>query len=444
MGGTGWLLAALLLAGPTGGPDPDTTALVGVGVADVDAGRVVPAQTVVVADGRIVARQPADATLDPWVRIIEGGGLTLVPGLVDSHVHSDSLGLGLFLANGVTAVREMNGAQRHLRWRDDIEAGRLVGPRMLVTSELLTGTPFQGVRFRLVDGVDDARTAAREAAVAGYDFLKIYDGLSAEEYAVLVEEARASGLALTGHVPSDVGLSGVLAAGQGLEHAEKIVVDVLGHAFDDPAPLAAAMDAIAAAGVPVTPTLAVHEILTATGDRIVRLRNAPELGLVSAGTRGWWATVSNRDPTPPGVETRGTRFMSAQRTLVRGLMERGVPVLAGTDTPNPLMVPGYSLHEELDALVRAGLTPRQALAAATTVPADVLPFGPPTGRIDAGYAADLVAVDGDPFEDLAVLRSPHGVMAAGRWYDRNELDGFLDAARAARAPKNEDDQGGAP
>ncbi len=429
---TGWLMAVLLSA--SGLQPMDTTAFVGVAVADVDAGTLVPGQTVTVAGGRILAREPAGGRpLDPWVRVINGQELTLFPGLVDAHTHSDSLGFGLFLANGVTAIREMNGAERHLRWRDDIAAGTLRGPRMLVTSELLTGTPFPGVRYRLIESVDDAHVAGREAVALGYDYLKIYDGLSVPEYEALVEEARVGNIPITGHIPADVGLAGVLAAGQGLEHAEKIVVDVLGHSFEDLAPLESAMDAIASAGVPVTATLAVHEVLTATGDLIVRLRDADELNYMSAGTLGWWASVSGRDPAPEGTETRGTRFMRAQRTLVKGLEARGVPIFAGTDTPNPLMVPGFSLHEELEALVHAGLTRREALAAATTTPGRLLPYGLATGEIEPGYAADLLLVRGNPFDDLSVLRQPLGVMAAGHWYDRPQLDAFLSEVRAVRA-----------
>lgn len=126
------------------------------------------------------------------------------------------------------------------------------------------------------------------------------------------------------------------------------------------------------------------------------------------------------------------RYRRALRRLVAELAKEGVPLLAGTDTPNPYMVPGFSLHDELDALVRAGLTPREALAAATVTPGAVLPLPVKTGKVAAGYAADLVAVEGDPLEDLTWLRQPWAIMVGGRWLDRARLDELLRQVRTLR------------
>ena len=429
------VFANILVAATLACASPDTTALVNFGVLDMDAGEVRSGLTVWVEQGRVLDVAPSGrAPLPEWVRRIDGGGRTLVPGLVDAHVHMDSTDLPLFLANGVTAIRDLNGSPERLRWRDAVAQGKLMGPRMLVSTPILAGEP-QRVRYQRVTDPDEAKALIRRFAAEGYDYVKIYDGLRPEVYAALTETTHEVGLPLTGHIPASVHLAGVLEAGQGLEHAEKIVFDALGHTLADPDKIEAAADDIARAGVPVTPTLAVQEVLNAQQDPDFAKRfDAPELAYVDSATLAWWSSLGQGGRPPMMVEGQPwpVRFMEAQRRLVRDLSSRGVPLMAGTDEPNPLMVPGFSLHDELDALVRAGLTPLQALRAATVVPGRELPFDPRVGRIEPGYAADFIAVDGDPLDGLEKLRHLWGVMTAGRWLGRADLDRLLMESRRRR------------
>ncbi len=432
------LMAGVLLAvTAVAGSRPDTTALLDFGVLDLDRGQVESGLTVLVAEGRVLEVAPAaDVELPAWVHRIQGRGRTLAPGLVDAHVHMDSTDLPLFLANGITGIRDLNGSESRLRWRDAVAEGALPGPRMLVSTPLLAGTPFQ-VRHELLRDSADAARRLRDMIGQGYDYAKIYDGLSVPVYQALVAVAHEAGLPLTGHIPADVGLAGALAAGQSLEHAEKIVMAQLGHGLADLDQLEDAADAIARAGVVVTPTLAVQEVLNAARDSAFDRRfEAPEMAYVDSATLAWWSSLRGGGMQPRMVEGQPwtVRFMEAQRRLVRDLAARDVPIMAGTDTPNPLMVPGFSLHDELDALVRAGLSAQAALRAATVVPGEILPWDVKTGRIQAGYAADMVAVDGNPLVDLSILRHPSAVMAAGRWLDRQALDRLLSEARRRPVP----------
>lgn len=426
-------IATLLLALAV---QADTVVLVGFRILDVESGTLSTGEAVLVVDGYIADRRPEDALRSGGARRIDGSGRVLLPGLVDAHAHVDSADLGLFLANGVTSVREMNGSSRHLAWRSTIVGGALPGPRLVIGSALLTGTGLR-VRHELLDSPERAEAVARRLAAAGYDHAKVYDDLTASTYGALARTARELGLPLTGHIPSEVGLTGVLAAGQALEHAEKIVNDVLGHGLEDLELLNAAADAIAAAEVPVTPTLAVQEVLNSTRQPGFDERlSAPELQYVGPETLAWWSTLGGAGGPPP-MSVQGEpwpdRYLRAQRELVVQLAERGVPILVGTDTPNPLMVPGFSVHDELAALVRAGLTPLAALRAATDTPGRALPFGARVGRISTGYVADLIAVDRDPREDLSALRSPWAVMSGGRWLGRDELNALLASAARSRS-----------
>lgn len=367
---------------------------------------------------------------DAAVVEVDAGGRFLLPGLIDLHAHVSEAHLPLFLANGVTAVREMNGSAAHLRMRAEIDAGERRGPRMSVASPLLTDQDWS-VRHVRVPDADSARTLVDRLAEAGFDWLKIYDGLSAEVYAALVAGAREHGLPLTGHIPESVGLAGVLEAGQDLEHVEKIAWVTVGM-DPDPARIPGVVEAVSAAGVRLTATLWSQRIMTAQGTvEYDSLFARPETRFVSEGTRGWWSTLRRDPPRREDPEGRGARIHAWQRALVLALHEAGVPILVGTDTPNPLLVPGFSIHDEIAALVDAGLPVKHVLRAGTAVAGDVLGRKGTLGVVRAGARADLLLVSGNPLEALGVLRTPDAVISRGTLLRRSDLDAMLDAAEAA-------------
>lgn len=365
------------------------------------------------------------------VRVIAGAGRFLLPGLADMHVHMSALDVPLFLANGVTTVRELNGSAAHLALRDSIAGGLRVGPRMSVASTLLTGAE-QPWRHELVRGPDAAARIARSAVDQGFDALKVYDGLSAASYTALVEVAVATGLPLVGHVPRDVGLEAALAAGQrGIEHTEQIMYASVGHQ-PAPARIPGIAAAVAASGAWVTPTLASQRILAQRGTSAYdALFDAPEVRFVADGILAWWRTLRTPDgaraPAPDDPRRRrADAFYAFQRDLALALYEAGVPLLVGTDTPNPMLVPGFSVHLEIEALVEAGIPVLEVLRAATRNAARFLGDEGEWGVVAPGAAADLVLLEHDPLDDLAGLRTPAGVMVAGRWLDRETLDGMIE------------------
>lgn len=382
---------------------------------------------VVIEGDRIVAvGARSEVTVPAPARLIRVDGAWIVPGLADMHVHAGERGLALMIANGVTTARELSGSEQHLVWSREIAAGARVGPRLVVFSPLLSDRK-QPSAFRIVSDVTAARELTASFATAGYAGLKLYDGLAADVYATFVAEGKARGLKLTGHIPEAVGLSAVLRAGQSLEHAEKTVMAVMGHGLDG-GDLSATAEAIRAAGVWMTPTLAVHEVLArqrtrAYGERL----NRPELAWMSGGTLAWWNTLRGEGEFTEG--SFGAKFLSRQRELIRLLAAAGSGLLVGTDTPNPGMVPGFAVVDELLALERAGLSRQKALSAATVAVADYLGESGRSGVIAPGARADLVLLRSNPLEHLEALRHPLGVVAAGRWFDRAALDDLLDKAR---------------
>lgn len=405
-------------------------AVVGVTVLPMD-GPALPDRTVLVRSGRITAVGPRAGTPVPrGARRIDGRGRFLIPGLTDLHVHVTADDLPLFLAAGVTAIREMNGSPAHLALRAEIREGRRLGPTMSVAGTLLAGVR-QPWRHLLLTDDSAARAAVTAQMDAGYDYLKIYEGLTAPVYQAIAAAATARGATMIGHLPRAVGLAPVLAAGQRtLTHVDQILASIEGLHQPDSAAVAAAIDRIRAAGVPIEPTLAALQNLGRLRTAEVQARlDAPEVALVDPGIRSWWASL--RRPTAPATP-ENLRITERQRWFTGALYRSGVTILVGTDTPNGLLVPGMAIVDELLALEAAGIPRGEALRLATAGGAEALGRSGEAGTIAVGKRADLVLLDADPTASLTALRRPAGVMIGGTWLDRDELDRLVAAVRARR------------
>ena len=399
-------------------------AIAHVAVVPMDREVVLRDQTILVRGGRVAVVAPAASlAIPPEARVIDGRGLTVLPGLADMHVHVTPEDFPALLANGITTARELNGSADHLQWRSLIVQGAMIGPRLIVSSSLLAGVP-QRWRHILVTSDTAAARVVDEVARARYDFVKTYDGLSPETYRAIVSEARKRGLLVTGHVPAPVGLAGVVAARpNSIEHAQMILESVGGHDADTAAAIRA-VELLKGSGIWIVPTLAAYEALNLmrTSDMQERLRR-PEMAYVDSSTRAWWMGFRVDSPAP--ASPRQQRRVMITRILVQRAWAQGIGILAGTDTPNPLMVPGYSLHDELDALEGAGLTRYQVIASATVKAAEYMGWEQEAGTVTAGKRADLVLVRGNPLEDLAALRRVEGLVLNGRYLSRRDLEAGL-------------------
>ena len=417
----------LLILALTRPPAPaPPLAIVHATVVPMDAERKLERHTILVQDGRIAWLGPdSSAEVPSDARVIDATGRWVVPGLADMHVHAGAGDFPAFVANGVTTIREMNGTSEHLALRTALREGRILGPSMLVTGPLIAGQE-QRWRHALARTPAEGRALVAEQARAGYDAIKIYDGLTRETYDAIVDAAAAAGIPFVGHVPRGVGLERVLASGQrSIEHVGQIAHAV---ASADSAALSEVARRIAGSGAWVTPTLASEEALSRRGtpwyaERLAR----PEVMLVDPGLVDWWRSLGEGMPEAAAAERRSA-YREGTAALVRALRDAGVPLLAGTDTPNPLMIPGFSLHEELAALVAAGLTPYEAIRAATAEAARFADMAAEFGTIRAGARADLVLTDADPLADVSSLARPSAVVLRGEWLPRERLDGLLGEA----------------
>jgi imidazolonepropionase-like amidohydrolase len=433
------LLASLFFGVSFGSTFASETLVFGpVNVISMQNGEVLPGQAVSVRDGRIENIRPFDkAERREGARHIPGRDGYLIPGLAEMHAHipSKSKGesqaravLALYLANGITTARGMLGEAWHLELRAALERGEWAGPR-LITS----GPSFNG---RTVRTAGEAARRAQDQADAGYDFLKLHPGLEPGTFGALVGVARQNGIPFAGHVSWAVGLDAALTAGQAtIDHldgyAEALVPEDSTLAATAPAwfgvNLAVAMDAgritalaqeTAAAGVWNVPTQSLLENL-AGETPVEAMLTGPGMLWVSAELRETWASrvVAFRDEFPAADRAR---FLELRRALILALQEAGAGLLLGSDAPQVMNVPGYSLHQELELLVEAGLTPLQALQSGTVNVARFMNQAD-HGQVAVGFVADFVLLADNPLLDISHASKPLGVMRSGDWYGQEAL-----------------------
>ncbi len=439
-------------ATPAAAVSEDVTAFVDVTVLDFAA--QTPAagrqggQTVLVRGPRIVAAGPAaQIEIPESARRIDGRGKFLMPGLADMHVHfQDTDSLSLFLANGITTVRNLFGLPLHLRLRTEIERGEVLGPRIYTAGPILDVLPPVWPNSEIVGSAEDVERAVRAHHAAGYDFIKLYPRFTAEMYQAAIKTAKEVGISVIGHNQYGLPFDEVLMHQQSLEHLDGYSRALLpdteqlgGLDFGsrqrawvdmDPEKLAAIVETTVEAGIWNCPTLTVLHEVRATEDEADARLQRPEMRYLPPTLLEWWKGTA----VVPAEQAQAYRAGHPSRLrLVRALYDAGAPLLVGTDTPNPFVVPGFSIHQELAYFVDAGLTPLETLRIATLGAADYLDAEQEFGRVAVGLAADLLLLEADPLTDVGNLREPAGVMVHGTWLPSTELERMLQAVASKYA-----------
>ena len=486
IGATGILCALIGTARADAAPETKTI-LTAVTIIDVRTGAATPNQDVVIVDGRIAQIVPTSQDGRSGATVIDTHGQFLIPGLLEMHAHPldrrDSAAyLSLMLANGITGVRQMQGSTDLLAQR---RAGKLIFPDPTPAILAIPGsilTPANAANPGMAVATIDAQKAA------GADFIKVI-AVNAATFSAAQAEATKVGLPFVGHVPEGVdilaaskaGMRSIehLGAGDGLMVAcsseesslkqEIAKLPVLkGPPFKIPYleefmawrmkrmlvnPVISSdpsdVDRIARAAASFSEEVCTQaaDVFVANGTWVVptliRLRTMelgdlpefaenPDLKFVSADTLELWRDVA-KDFTakvPPASKAAFALAYATQLRLVKLLHDRGVKMMAGSDTGGGWLVPGFAFHRELDELARAGLTPLDILQMATLNGAEFLGRTATMGSIDVGKNADLVLLDANPVESVKNLHQIRGVVRAGRYYSRADLDSLMAAARA--------------
>lgn len=401
--------------------------------------RIIENATIVIQDNKILSiNKPIPAK----AKVINGQGKWLIPGLIDMHVHGlADIDFGkkyptkgatlfvnnqdyftLYVASGVTTIFDLIARAENFAQRNEINEGKVIGPRMALAS-IIEGEEGTG---KIATTPSDGRQSVRMAKAEGYDFIKVYAHLDIETFKAVVDEAHKQGMKVIGHIPE-------VFKGR-TEEAFVPHFDMVAHAeeffkqTDDLTDKEAQRFAKLAKEnrTWLTPTLIVNESIAEQYRSLDSIRDLPELKYVIPLMQNKWLTANqyNKASSPEKIARNETRI-EFNNKLVKAFKEAGVPIVAGTDAGTSGIIWGFSLHDEIELLVKAGLTPEEALASATRLPATWLEIGDKIGTIEEGKFADLILLDANPLLDIKNTRKISAVCFNGRWVNRKTIDKML-------------------
>ena len=466
-----WLLPVGLLARQ--GDDNQQKAIVFTHVTVIDAtgAPAKPDMTVVIKGGRIAALgKTANLDVPENAQVVDATGKFLIPGLWDMHIHplNKKDYLALFTANGVTGVCVMRGEPVHHKWRQEISAGKLIGPRIVIASPFIDGPDPIFSSSIIVSNEDEGRRAVRKVKKEGADIVKVYNYIPRDAYFAIADEAKKQGIPFAGHVPCLVSAAEVSVAGQqSIEHCYFVLLacstegeeelkekfkETLENLVARPSSLpdvrahvkllvdtiynekkAAALFArFVKNGTWVCPTLMLYHSVSFRDEE--DLANDPRLKYMPPSTKdSWkndvyvaWATGEGRADLE--------KLCEKQLTIVGAMSRAGVGLLSGTDTTGvTYCFPGFSLHDELALFVQAGLSPMQALQTATYNAAKCLGKLDSMGTVERGKIADLVLLDADPLQDIRNTQKIAAVVVGGKIFQRAALRKMLAQVQAHAA-----------
>jgi hypothetical protein len=410
-----------------------------VNVIPMDAERILADQTVVIEQGKIKAIGPK-VSYSKNAMVINGTGKYLIPGLAEMHAHVPPVDdleparevVTLFAANGITTMRGMLGHPRHLELRGMLQRHEIIGPYLYST-----GPSFNGMS---ITSPAAGAEQVRKQKAAGYDFLKLHPGLTREKFDTIAFTAKQVGIPFVGHVSTGVGIWHAIKSGySSIDHMDGFIeglvpevekmsdqqIGLFGVFVADEADttkIPALVQGLKAGNTWVVPTQSLAERWIAPGMTPDAFRaEAPTHYMKKETIDQWCEAKSNLVNNPRYNPESVLRYITLRRRLILACQQQGVGILLGSDAPQIFNVPGFSAHQELEFLVRSGLTPYQALRTGTVNVATYL-HRADAGTVKAGNIADLVLLNGNPLTDITQTRKIEGVMMHGYWLSRQYLD----------------------
>lgn len=409
-------------------------------VIDATGSAAKPDMTVVITGNRITAIGSTGKVRVPRrARIVNAEGKFLIPGLWDMHAHHQASGeesLPLFIANGVTGTRDMGSDLEFiLSLRRKIAGGVMTGPRIVAAGPMLDNAPTAWpFRLKIGDEVG-AREAVRLLKRKGVDFIKVHTRLPRRAYFAAADEAKKQGLTFAGHVPEGVTLAEAAETGQkSVEHLSEygLLFECSGKPGVSLREVVVAYSAercralfeqFKQTDTWQTPTLAALQTFAKSpGEIESELRAKGYIKYVGPTLMGFWVQSEKLTPPPPEEIRRDLKPLATKAIEVVGEMNRqGVNILAGCDA----LTPGFCLHDELELMIQAGLSPMEALQTATRNPARFFGKLDTLGTVERGKIADLVILEANPLENIGNIRRINSVVVDGRYFSTEMLRKML-------------------
>src|SRR6266478_4856918 len=429
-------------------------------------------QTVVIRGGQITATGPASQIkFEKSARVIDGHGKFLIPGLWDMHLHlagvsadpswSKDVLLPLLLANGITGVRDMGGdLHALLSWKRYIESGTLLAPHIIASGPWLAGRGKKTPEQYPVANAEEARAAVRDLKQRGADFIKVISMPLREAFFAVAEEARKQNISFVGHLPFEISAAEASNAGmRSIEHflysgfalsfsskeeelrkrlveaertGDSAAWEAIAHEADltySTEKAATLFQTLKKNGTRITPTIAALDIASHPEEWKL---DDPNLDFVPPALAKEWRSSINNDRMKKHAAWLGRQAVNDWK-LAGELHRGGIPLLVGSDSLDPFVFPGDSLHRELAELVQAGFTPMEAIQAATRGAAQFLGREKDCGTVETGKTADLVLLGANPLENIANTRKILAVIRNGNYLDRAALNAMLAKAKTAAA-----------
>lgn len=420
--------------------------------------------TLLIENGKIKSITPtANIKIPTNYQVIEANGKYLIPGLFDMHAHffyeqgenvnTCEQELKMMLANGLTTVRIECGDSLYLRVRDQVNSKKITGPELSVTSPQFVGAwPWKGKVFAEITTTPaEAIAAVKKCKQEGYDEIKITFMVKRDVYDAIIKTAREQNIKVTGHVGPLVKLPAALAAKQQIEHMDEFIDMLLpdtsyNHGqsvsdmniwrknawatvpYLDEKKIPGLAKAVKEAGVFVTPTNFFFLSSFGSGDTDEGYKRRPDYAYIPATikTERWSIRERYRNNAP--AEESRNKYVDLRMKMTKALWEAGVPLMAGSDSPEWFLVQGFSIHDEIETFVKCGLTPWAALQTATINTANYLGVAKTKGTIQPGKQADFILLDKNPLEDIRNTRSINAIMQGAKWFNRQEIDELLKEA----------------
>lgn len=414
---------------------------------------VITNATVIIDSQKIIAIDTTNSIPVANTIIINGKGKFLIPGLIDMHVHVPTDGtynatfpthaaaiftntqdlMTPFIANGVTTIFQLIAYVGHFGQRNEILRGDVIGPRMALAAVIR-----EGDQTGAANNPADGRQSVRVAKAEGYEFIKVYSQLDRETYKAVVDEARLQKIKVVGHIPNAFQgrIEEAFVPNFGMvAHAEEFGKQTKDFSYRDAERFAKLCKEN---GTWLSPTLIVISRIAEQTRTLDSIRNLESLQYVHPLLQDKWLTA-NRNYTGTSKErvSHLEKIAEFNNQVVKAFREAGVPIVAGTDAGSSGVIWGFSLHDELELLVKAGLTPQEALVSATRLSATWLGIADKIGTIESGKFADLILLDANPIDDIKNTRKISGVFVNGKWLDKSHIQKMLaDLSKHNAALKN--------